>query len=65
MDSNATRLATAFALHDAGVDLMRNNLRRRHPQADEAEIQRRLDHWLQHRPGAQHGDGPQPAGVDE
>ena len=35
---------------------MRQNLRRRHPEADEAEIERGLAAWLRHRPGAEHGD---------
>jgi len=43
-------------LFDAGVQLMRQNLRRQHPDADEREIDRRLCRWLRTRPGAEHGD---------
>lgn len=52
----AERLRIALDLHDAGVEMMRQNLRRRHPDADEQEIQRLLVAWLHERPGAEHGD---------
>jgi len=52
-------------LFDAGVQLMRQNLRRRDPDADEQEIDRRLSIWLRARPGAEHGDCPgRPVDVD-
>jgi hypothetical protein len=35
---------------------MRQNLRRRYPEADEKEIAAHLAQWLQERPGAEHGD---------
>jgi hypothetical protein len=35
---------------------MRQNLRRLHPDASDAEIDRRLGEWIQHRPGAEDGD---------
>ncbi|HVM00045.1 MAG TPA: hypothetical protein VM324_12200 [Egibacteraceae bacterium] len=53
----AERLRTALALFDDGVELMRGNLRRRHPEAGAAEIERLLAEWLAERPGAEHGDG--------
>lgn len=53
----AERLRTALALFDDGVDLMRANLRRRHPQATAAEIDDMVSAWLGERPGAEHGDG--------
>jgi hypothetical protein len=53
----AARLRTAFELFEAGVALMRQNLRRAHPNAAEEEIERRLRAWLRERPGAEHGDG--------
>ena len=43
-------------LFDAGVQMMRQNLRRQAPGADEREIERRLAAWLRARPGAEHGD---------
>ena len=54
--SNAFR--TTLDLFQTGVDLMRQNLRRRHPDADEQEIDRLLREWLLERPGAEAGDCP-------
>lgn len=50
-------LLGAFDLFEVGVDMMRQRLRREHPEESEAEIRRRLDEWLSTRPGAEHGDG--------
>lgn len=52
----AANLRTAFDLFTAGVRLQRQNLRRRHPDASEEEIDRLLKAWMQERPGAEHGD---------
>jgi hypothetical protein len=48
----------AFELFDAAESLMRQNLRRRFPHADEDEIERRIVDWLRDRPGASDGDAP-------
>ena len=58
MDSSlaSQRFRTAMALFDAGVSMMRQNLRRQFPDADEKEISARLGQWLRERPGAEHGD---------
>lgn len=57
---SSTAAARAFRLtldlFDAGVRMMRQNLRRQDPEADEQEIERRLATWLRTRPGAEHGD---------
>lgn len=45
-----------FDLYQTAKDLMRQNLRRRHPDASEEEIAQRLRAWLHHRPGAERGD---------
>ena len=50
------RLRLALRLHDEGVALMQQNLRRRHPAASEEEIDALLARWLRERPGAEHGD---------
>ncbi len=50
------RLAMAFELYHVGEAIMRQNLRRKFPRADEGEIERRLVEWLLSRPGAVHGD---------
>ena len=51
------RLELAFDLYEAGEQIMRQNLKRRHPDADRKEIDRRLATWLCKRPGAEAGDG--------
>lgn len=60
--STASSLADAFrmtlGLFETGVDLMRQNLRRTHPGSGEEEIERLLNDWLLHRPGAEAGDCP-------
>lgn len=53
----AAKLRTAFDLFVAGERMMRQNLKRRHPKASDAEIERRLRAWMSERPGAEHGDG--------
>lgn len=58
------RMRQAFDLYEFSDQLMRQNLRRRHPDADEEEIERRFVEWLQTRPGAEQGDGPQPGETD-
>ena len=45
-------------LFEIGVKLMRQNLRRDYPDETEQEIDERLHAWLEHRPGAEHGDCP-------
>lgn len=45
-------------LFDAGIQLMRQNLRRADPGANERDIDRKLGSWLRERPGAEHGDSP-------
>ena len=53
----AERLRIALEMFDEGVELMRHNLARRHPEKSEAEIERLLIAWLHERPGAENGDG--------
>ena len=52
----AQKLKIVFDLFDAGVDLMRQNIRRSFPEATPEEVDRRLQEWLLTRPGAEHGD---------
>ena len=56
----ATRFQTALDLFASGVQIRRQALRRDLPSASDAEIEKLLIDWLQTRPGAEHGDGPQP-----
>jgi len=52
----AQRLRLALDLFESGEAVMRQNLRRKFPEATEAEIEERLTNWLRHRPGAEQGD---------
>ncbi|HXV63147.1 MAG TPA: hypothetical protein VEK15_20780 [Vicinamibacteria bacterium] len=54
----AERFRIALDLFDDGVRLMRQNLKREHPDASEQQIEERLRAWLRHRPGAEDGDCP-------
>ena len=56
-DDGAARLESALAMWQDGVDIMRENLRRRDPAASPEAIEAALDAWLTTRPGAEHGDG--------
>jgi hypothetical protein len=56
-ESPADRLALALDLHDAGVLMMREKLRRDMPAASEEAIDAAVAKWLGHRPGARDGDG--------
>jgi hypothetical protein len=49
-------LAPTLELFDLGVEVMRQNLRRQHPDASHQEISERLSAWLRTRPGATFGD---------
>jgi hypothetical protein len=55
-DSAARRLAEALDLSEAGIQMMLQNLRRRHPSASERRIRELLDAWMTERPGAELGD---------
>ena len=56
MPSMSDAFRTTLDLFNTGVELMRQNLRRRYPQATEDAIDRRLIQWLLERPGAELGD---------
>ncbi len=43
-------------MFEYGRAMMRENLRRAHPQADDDAIEELLRAWLRHRPGAEDGD---------
>lgn len=60
----ARRLHLALDLFSAGEGLMRERLRREHPELSPREIEQRLRDWLRTRPGAEFGDsvGPPVAG---
>lgn len=56
VEAAAARLRTALALFDDGVELYRQNIRRRHPELGAEEVAARVRAWLRTRPGAVHGD---------
>jgi len=63
--SIADAFKTTLELFQTGLDLMRQNLRRSHPTADDEEIERLLQKWLLDRPGAECGDSPgRPVGLN-
>ncbi len=51
------RMRATFDLFQTGQIMMRQNLRRRYPDLDDEEIDRRLEVWRRQRPGAENGDG--------
>lgn len=53
----AQRLNLCFDMFELGTEMMRQKLRREHPDANEKEIRSRYVAWLHERPGAEHGDG--------
>ena len=52
----AARLRTALDLSAMGASMRRAQLRRRHPEKTDEEIEALLVTWLETRPGAEHGD---------
>ena len=57
-DAEAQRkMEAALDLADTAEQIMRQNLRRRHPDATDEGMERLLVEWLHARPGAEHGDG--------
>ncbi|MBK9129597.1 MAG: hypothetical protein IPM13_17695 [Phycisphaerales bacterium] len=60
----------SLQMFEYGCAVMRENLRRAHPDADATTIEELLRAWLRQRPGAEGGDGvgrpatwPRKAGV--
>lgn len=51
------RFKTALDLFELGEAMLRQRLRRKFPQASEADIDTQVQAWLERRPGAEHGDG--------
>ena len=59
-EAASRRLAEVFELYELAEAIMRQNLRRRHPDADESDIESGLDAWRRERPGAPYGDASGP-----
>jgi len=58
MNGAAQAFRATLDLFQSGIDLMRQNLQRRHPQATDDDIDALLQSWLLERPGAAAGDCP-------
>jgi hypothetical protein len=50
------RFAVALELAELAEEMLRSRLRRKHPAYGEADVEREVDAWYAHRPGAEHGD---------
>lgn len=58
------RFQTTLDLWATAVAIRRQALRREYPEASSDQIEQLLNRWLATRPGAEFGDGPQPATRD-
>jgi hypothetical protein len=54
----AERFRLTLDLFEAGLQIMRQNLKRRHPDLGANEIDSMLEEWLLRRDGALNGDAP-------
>lgn len=52
----AQRFRLALDMHELGVGMRRQALRREHPGASVEEIERLVHEWMRTRPGAESGD---------
>jgi len=57
-DRMGERFRLTLALFEFGESMFRQRLRRNHPGAGEAEIDRMVTEWVRRRPGAVGGDCP-------
>ncbi len=46
----AERFRATLELHALGVTIQRQNIRRRHPHADDDEVDEMVERWLDDRP---------------
>lgn len=49
-DRMKRNLQMMFTLHEAGILMMQQNIRRKFPEASESEVSQRLQAWLEERP---------------
>lgn len=54
------RMERALQLCELSAEIMLQNFRRRHPDADEQTVREMFQQWLLERPGAEHGDASGP-----
>ncbi len=53
----AARLRLALDMFTTGEDMVRERMRRVHPDWTERQIEEQIGAWLRERPGAENGDG--------
>jgi len=53
-----TGVEIAMDLYGLGEQLLRQRLRREHPNRSRAAIETEVNRWRTNRPGAEHGDAP-------
>ncbi len=53
----AEKFRTTLELFELGEAMLRQKLRRKHPAANDDEIEALVQEWRERRPGAEHGDG--------
>jgi hypothetical protein len=51
------RFEMAMELSDLAEAMLREKVRRTHPELPESEVEARVDAWFMQRPGAEQGDG--------
>lgn len=54
------RMQMTFELYEVAETMKRQNVRRRHPELGEEEVEQRVLDWLRQRPGAPQGDADGP-----
>lgn len=64
-DKYLNNAATTAELVEAGIELMRQNIRRRHPDLDKSQIDARLSAWLNRADDPIPGDTAGPVRVRE
>lgn len=52
----AQRVRTTLELFDLAEAMVRQRVRREHPELSIAQVDAHVLRWLRHRPGAEHGD---------
>ena len=55
-ETAAEKLRAAFELADLAERMLRQRLRRDHPELSDDDIEARITEWYAKRPGAEHGD---------
>jgi len=56
--SPAEKLKLSLQMFEYGCQLMRENLRRQHPELDAEALERALQAWLRNRSDTDYGGGP-------